>query len=290
VVLETLRRVYPELTPAQQVLADYVARSYREVAFMTAARVAEAVAMNEATVIRFAQRLGFEGYPDMQEAIQAAVLAELEGPRPPTQPRGLMEVFGASLVRSSERTRSMATRISADALERAVAMLVTASDVLVLGDGEGATLGEHLVRQLRGLDMRVQQVSADAGDLAHALASVRPGDVVIGCGGTDGNTLVAAAIEASKTLGARTLALSHTPLAPEAQVAEVAMAPAPSDERILPGLANLAALVDALTQALVVALPDAQERIARIFTVRQQLEQLQGSLESRQQGRGAKST
>ncbi|MGC9361285.1 MAG: MurR/RpiR family transcriptional regulator, partial [Anaerolineae bacterium] len=203
-VLETLRRVYPELTPAQQVLADYVTRSYREVAFMTAARVAEAVAMNEATVIRFAQRLGYEGYPEMQAAIQEAVLAELEGPQPTAEPQSFVEIFRASLVRCSERTGSMATLISTDAVERAITMLATASDVLVIGVGEGATLGEHLVRQLRALGLRLQAVSGDPSDLAHALAKVRPGDVVIGCGGADGSTAVAAALKAAKTLGART--------------------------------------------------------------------------------------
>jgi len=281
VVLESLRRVYPELTPGQQALADYVTRSYREVAFMTAARVAEAVAMNEATVIRFAQRLGYEGYPEMQAAIQEAVLAELEGPQPPAEPQSFVEIFRASLVRSSERVSSMAILISTDAVERAVTMLATASDVLVIGSGEGATLGEHLVRQLRVIDLRLQAVSADAGDLAHALARLYPGDVVIGCGGTTGSTVVAAALEAAKPLGARTLALSLTPLAPEAQVADVAMAPAPSDDPLEPGLSYLAAVVDALAQTLLVAQPDAQQRIARVSAIREQLREYRTSVEDR---------
>ncbi len=272
-VLETLRRLYPELTPAQQVLADYVSRCYREVAFMTAARVAKAVAMNEATVIRFAQRLGYEGYPEMQEAIQAAVLAELQGPQSPTEPRSFVEVFRTCLVRSSERTSSVASLVSPEAVDRAVSMLVTTSEVLVIGAGDGITVGDHVTRRLRALGLRAQAVTADPENLARALAGVRPGHAVIGCGGTEGSTTIAKALEAAKASGGRTLALSYTPLAPEAQMADVAMAPPPSDDGLAPGLAILVALADALAQTLLAALPDGQERLERVSAMREQLGQ-----------------
>lgn len=270
--LEVLRRVSPELTPSQQVLADYVTRYYRKVAFMTAARVAEAVAMNEATVIRFAQRLGYEGYPEMQAAIRNAVLAELQEPEPPAEPRTLAELFQRSLWRSSERIKSVASLIPQGTVEQAVTMLAAASEALVIGAGEGIPLGEHVARQLDALGLRSQMISTDAADLARALASVRPGTVLIGCGGTRGSTRLATAFDIAKQVGARTLALSHTPLAPEAHVAEVAFTPSTADESLIPALTALVALADALIETTASTLPESEIRRERILAAQEQLE------------------
>lgn len=76
-ILETIRRVYPELTRSQQLLSDFVAHSYREAAFMTASDLAQRLNLNEATVIRFAQRLGYSGYPELVTALRELVQQEL---------------------------------------------------------------------------------------------------------------------------------------------------------------------------------------------------------------------
>ena len=76
-VLEKIRQLYPELTKSQRRLADFVAVSYREAAFMTASRLARKLGVNEATVIRFAQRLGYSGYPEFVQDVRAVVQDEL---------------------------------------------------------------------------------------------------------------------------------------------------------------------------------------------------------------------
>ena len=77
-ILEKIRQIYPQLTKSQSRLADFIAASYQEAAFMTASRLARRVGVNEATVIRFAQRLDYAGYPDLIQDIQAIVQEELK--------------------------------------------------------------------------------------------------------------------------------------------------------------------------------------------------------------------
>ena len=76
-ILERIRQHYEELTRSQRRIADFVASSYHEAAFMTASLIAQRMGLNEATVVRFAQRLGYSGYPGMSIEIQDLVQREL---------------------------------------------------------------------------------------------------------------------------------------------------------------------------------------------------------------------
>jgi DNA-binding MurR/RpiR family transcriptional regulator len=58
------------LSPAQRKVADYVLRNYREVAFMRVAKLAQATGVSAAGIFRFATALGFNGFPEFQQAIQ----------------------------------------------------------------------------------------------------------------------------------------------------------------------------------------------------------------------------
>ena len=54
----------------QRRIADVILTSYDKVAYMTAAKLGALVKVSESTVVRFADELGFSGYPEMQRALQ----------------------------------------------------------------------------------------------------------------------------------------------------------------------------------------------------------------------------
>src|SRR5262249_19799050 len=67
------------LPPRQRVLARYVQANYQSVAFSTIADLARAACVSEATVVRFANLLGFDGYPALQKEVRRIVRADLKG-------------------------------------------------------------------------------------------------------------------------------------------------------------------------------------------------------------------
>ena len=54
------------LTPSQRRIMQYIVDNYEEAIFLTASQLAHSVGVSEATVVRLAQALGFDGYPGMQ--------------------------------------------------------------------------------------------------------------------------------------------------------------------------------------------------------------------------------
>src|ERR671913_1640974 len=59
---------FDEFSRSQKDVAQYVVDHLDEVAFHTAEELARRASTSSSTVVRFAQALGFEGFPELQEA------------------------------------------------------------------------------------------------------------------------------------------------------------------------------------------------------------------------------
>lgn len=66
-----------QLTDKKRLVGKYIMDNYIDAAFCTTAELAEEVGVSEATVIRFANDLGFKGYPKLQDEIQKLVQSQL---------------------------------------------------------------------------------------------------------------------------------------------------------------------------------------------------------------------
>ena len=59
---------FDEFSRSQKDVAQYVVDHLDEVAFHTAEELARRASTSSSTVVRFSQALGFEGFPELQEA------------------------------------------------------------------------------------------------------------------------------------------------------------------------------------------------------------------------------
>ena len=58
-------------------IANYILDHYDKAAFMTASKMGVNTGVSESTVVRFATELGYEGYPEMQKALQSMIRNKL---------------------------------------------------------------------------------------------------------------------------------------------------------------------------------------------------------------------
>ena len=72
-ILLMLQQKGASLSKGQRKIAKYITEFYDKAAFMTAGKLGKAVGVSESTVVRFAVELGYEGYPQMQKAMQGMV-------------------------------------------------------------------------------------------------------------------------------------------------------------------------------------------------------------------------
>lgn len=76
-VLQAIRGRMESFSRGQKRIADYILMNYDKAAFMTAGHLGRKAQVSESTVVRFASQLGYEGYPNMQRALQELVRGRL---------------------------------------------------------------------------------------------------------------------------------------------------------------------------------------------------------------------
>lgn len=243
-ILEKIRKAYPHLTKSQKTLADFIASSYRDVAFMTASRLAEAVELDEATVIRFAQRLDYPGYPELVEAVQKLVRQELDQ-SPITSQEPLLQDIHFRI----EELRRVAGHISPQTAHRTVEILQTAKTIYVIGQGGAGALAQLFTLSLQSIDLKARHVAGDAHKLFIGLDTISSEDLLVAFA-TQASPMTAKAIEYARHKGASTLALAWSPTAPCAQAADISLSYTLDNSLIIQPIALTAILIDTLISRL----------------------------------------
>ena len=66
-----------KFSKGQRLIASFITEHYDKAAFMTVSKLGNTVGVSESTVVRFATELGYEGYPQMQKAMQEMIRDKL---------------------------------------------------------------------------------------------------------------------------------------------------------------------------------------------------------------------
>ena len=121
---EQIRKHYDHLSRSYRRVADFILSDYRTAAFMTAAALADAVDVDTTTVVRFAQRLGYPGFPELIEDIQTQVKLELSQTyATPVDEGGVYGKIQSFVAKDRANLEKALAHNTPDALENIVDML-----------------------------------------------------------------------------------------------------------------------------------------------------------------------
>ena len=76
-LLEQMRERFPQLSKSQKKIAHYIIENLDIAAFSTAAKIGKATQVSESTVVRFANTMGFEGFPEFSQELAKCVRSRL---------------------------------------------------------------------------------------------------------------------------------------------------------------------------------------------------------------------
>jgi len=72
-VFDKMQEFYPKLSKSHKKIADFLLKNYENASDMSAIKISRKVMISEATVVRFAVTMGFEGYPEFRRELKSAV-------------------------------------------------------------------------------------------------------------------------------------------------------------------------------------------------------------------------
>ncbi len=147
-----ITQLMPEFSKGQRRIANYILEHYDEAAYMTANCLGQTVGVSESTVVRFAAELGFDGYPELQRAVQELVRSKLTSVQRVEVTRARMtddEVLDRVMAYDMANIRKTLEELPKETFDEAVQNLVNARRVYVFGAGSCRALANFLAYYLK---------------------------------------------------------------------------------------------------------------------------------------------
>ncbi len=205
----------PDLTKSQQRIASYLLASYDEATFLSAADLAERLNVSEATVVRFAKAVGYDGFPELRRCLQGLfrakatpasrlqrTLSELAG----SQGHVLAKVLDMEVQYLAEAAHSIA---QAD-FDRALDVLLSGQRIFVFGSGPSGILADLAELRLRRLGVLTIGMTDAGRHLLEKLQLLRAGDVVLATGFNSIRADLVIVLDHAHAIGCRSILLTDT--------------------------------------------------------------------------------
>ncbi|MFY9213923.1 MAG: MurR/RpiR family transcriptional regulator [Tissierellaceae bacterium] len=181
-LIKKIKEEYPRLSKGHKLIANFILEDYDKAAFMTAAALGQAIDISESTVVRFANRLGYEGYRDLQKDLQGLIknklttiqrlnLAEREYSNDDTLPK-LME-------RDMENIKKTINEINLEKFNEAVDIVLNAKKKYIVGLRTSSFLAGYLGFYLNFILDDVHVIRSESNDIFEQLLRITSDDVLI---------------------------------------------------------------------------------------------------------------
>ena len=170
------------LTPRGEALARFAATNPRFVAFRSATAVAERTGDHPATVVRFAQRLGFSGWTEFQLHFRHHYLGtlSLEGLlRDQKLSRSTDQPVHAALERDIQNLQAVLASIDAKEVHDIARAIAQSRRTLVISAGSYAAIGHVFAHLARFMGYDVTLEARGGAHIVAALTNLRAGDCLV---------------------------------------------------------------------------------------------------------------
>jgi DNA-binding MurR/RpiR family transcriptional regulator len=222
-LIRLIHTKFHNLSKGQKIIAQYIMNNYDKAAFMTAAKLGEKVGVSESTVVRFANAIGFVGYPQLQKQLQEMVktkLTTVQRIEMSTDYSNEESILKNVLKADMENIRSTLDGIDYNVFENLVKCIIESKKVYILGLRSSTVLAEFLGFYLNLIMDKVQVVTYTIGDIFEQLFRVSKDDLIIAMGFPRYSSKTIDALEYCKSRGAKIAAITDSLLSPLASEAD----------------------------------------------------------------------
>ena len=222
---DRIKSAYDDLSPSFQRVADYLMDHPYEAAFMTATQLGRRLDVDTATVVRFAQRLEYPGFPELLDEVRQEVRSQLVRYFQPVESGGNnVDLFRAAVRQDMRNIEQLDLTLSPVTIERIVAMINAARRIWVVGDGTlSRPAAQMLANALSSSGYGAASLPTDTATVATAFQTLDEKDVVIAIAVTSYCPDTTSILELAHERGAGTIALVGAQSWPIVRAADVAM-------------------------------------------------------------------
>ena len=270
-VVTELRHRFDELTQSQKRIAEAIVEDPEFVAFATVDKLASKLGVSPSTVVRFAYRLGLEGYQDLQARVRVRVRSQLRtsvgdgGEARMTSHLG-DSVFARSFDHDVANLRKTVVGLSSEDLDRAVDVIASARHVHVIGAVTSFAVAYYAALALDRIRGETTLLNGEDHALASQLVALRPNDALLIYTFPPYASSSLRAAKWAHRQKAQLIAVTDTPISPVGQLVQIVLPTIASGVGAQNSLVAAIAVTNALLNGVTLARKtDALERYGRVM-------------------------
>ena len=231
-ILHNIEKNMSSFSKGQKLIARFILEDYDKAAFMTANKLGQTAQVSESTVVRFAAELGYNGYPDMQKALQELIrgkLTSIQRIQVSSDQMSGSDILGSVMQRDMSSIHDIIEDLDREEFEKVVDKLLQAKHIYILGVRSSSFLAGYLNFYMHLIFENVTLVqSSAAGEIYEQLVHIGPGDVLLSICFPRYSKMAIHAVQFACSRKADVIAITDSPMSPMYQMATLSLL-APSD-------------------------------------------------------------
>jgi DNA-binding MurR/RpiR family transcriptional regulator len=223
---QKIRNHYHKLSSTHKLIAEYILNNFEEAAFLTASRLGTLIGTSESTIIRFACCLGYNGYPELQEAMQDMLRNKLNTVTlidNTSENANITPIFSEIFLADMDNLRKTFQEIVPVEFQKAVNEIANAPSIYILGMRTAYCIVLFLEHYLEMICKKVKVIPSGVSSIFEQLSLVDKKDIIIAISFPKYTKLTVDGVKYAKKKGKRIIAITDSVLSPLAQWADITL-------------------------------------------------------------------
>lgn len=223
-LLTVISQMTPQFSKGQRLIAGYIVNHFDKAAFMTASKLGTTVGVSESTVVRFASEIGFEGYPELQKALQELIRNKLTTVQRMDVTSDQMEssnVLAKVLGKDIEKIRRTLEETGEQDFADAVDSICAAKTIYIIGVRSSSALAQFLSFYFNHIFPNVRLINTTSrSEMFEQIMRVNHEDAFIAISFPRYSKRTVQASQYARANGAKVVAITDSNESPIADVAD----------------------------------------------------------------------
>ncbi len=249
----SIQRQFPKLSKGQKRIAQFIIEHYDKAAFMTASKMGAQTNVSESTVVRFANSLGFEGYPQLQRSLQDIIKTKLTTVQRVDMDKEYssdIEVVERIMKSDMDNVRHTIEDIDFHGIEKAVDAIIKAEKIYIIGLRSSKSLADFLGFYLSLILGNVSMVGFGISDIYEQMLRISDKDLLISISFPRYSSRTIEVTQYAKEQGAQVIAITDSAISPIAGIADHYLTAKSSMASFVDSLVAPLSLINALIVAI----------------------------------------
>ncbi|RUO46807.1 MurR/RpiR family transcriptional regulator [Pseudidiomarina aquimaris] len=207
-----IRAMRDDMSLIERKLADFILDNTHLLRDYSSQQLADAIGVSQSSVVKFSQKLGYRGYPDLKFAVNEAVISASSQQRRvtshPSQERSIATSFRELRDATYAVLQGVADLNETEKLQHALKLLIAAETIQVAGFGKSAIVAKDFVLRLMQMG-KVTLSSTDPALQIQMATTLSEGNVLFVVSDGGQNSDILKIVRQAKSKGAKVISLTR---------------------------------------------------------------------------------